>query len=219
MRTPERRNNRKAGRLATASRERSIFAHLLLGLLMCLTMVGCASDRSAVLTEAQSQQEYGREGIAELLEDGAISRSDFQSSFDEMRQCYEARGYQVEGPLINPVDGLRLLYKVSGSGIVNSSIQVGGTEQEDAMECGEPHEQLAATYTGTQQQVMDEVVRARAFECIESRKGDVYQDAVNFEEMVGDPDSDSGTQRRLVGQCVLESVAELHPGLPLTAGY
>lgn len=98
-----------------------------------------------VLKEAQSQREYGREGVAELLDDGAISRSDFQSSFDQLRQCYEARGYQVDGPLTNPADGLRLLYKVSGSGIVNGSVQVGGAEQEDAMECGEPHEQLAAT--------------------------------------------------------------------------
>lgn len=193
----------------------------LLVVFACLSLTACGSEgtsrdqsRELVLKEAQSQRDYGREDIARLLDDGVLSESDFNRSFDDLKQCYEERGYEVGEPVVNPADGLTLLFEVVNSGRTTEVVQ------KDALDCGDPHEQLGAIYTSVNPQIMDEAVRKQALSCIEDRGGVVYEEAVNFEEMVGDPSEDGGEQRRTAGQCVLESVVELHPDIPmLTVGY
>lgn len=190
-------------------------------LFACLFLTACGSEepsrdqgRELVIKAAQSQRDYGREDIARLLDDGVLSESDFNRSFDELKQCYEERGYQVKDPVVNPADGLTLLFEVVNSG------RTAEVAQKDALDCSDPHEQLGAIYTSVNPQVMDEAVRKQALSCIEDRGGVVYEEAANFEEMVGDPSEDGGEQRRTAAQCVLESVVELYPDIPmLTVGY
>jgi hypothetical protein len=179
-----------------------------------LALAGCAAPddpkpREIVLALAESERAQGHEAQYELMKDGVVDREDYDQAFRLLRQCMEEGGLIVGDPTVSPADGLRYIFEFEPNGLAPTAVD----EVQQACEA-EFWFSVSTAYTDTNPAVMAEPLRLAAIECLIGEGYDLTGEEKNFPEMVGDPDSDDGTQREAASDCVFDAAHELYPELP-----
>ena len=136
------------------------------------------------------------------LDDGVVTDEEYSKAVNDFVQCVRDAGYVVEDPVLSPVDGLSLIYKITPSGVpetYNNAVQKCNL---DTMSHIEPR------YVEPRDQQMDEQLRPVVANCLRDR-GVVL---TAREENVVDFDASAGNDDLLV-ECVLRAVDEVFPEL------
>jgi len=174
---------------------------------------GCATPgvpegRELVLALAEEALDRGQVEQYDLMKDGEIDREDNDAAFRLMRACMSDGGVELTDPVVSPADGLRYIYDLLPNGLSSSAVD---TLQQ---RCNDQYwTTISSAYADTNPHVMDEALREAAIACLEDHDYTMTGDESNFKEMVGDPDSDDGTQREQAAACVFDAAHELFPDL------
>jgi len=184
--------------------------------LACLGISGCAQalgpQGDKVLSSedikgiAQRERDAGHPETADLMSDGAVDKAAYDQAFNNLRKCMTEGGYGVSAPVINPGDGISYIFTYSSQGRDRSAMD------KFSLECEQRYwAAVSSAYANTNEQTMEEPVRAAAQKCLAKAGFSVPDEARNAKAMAGDPLKDQGAQRKAALSCVYESIYKIHP--------
>ncbi|RLQ84003.1 hypothetical protein D9V28_07085 [Mycetocola zhadangensis] len=190
-----------------------------------LMLVGCtATSRSApenaevdiqpamVIEDARSQAaEEGHSSQEALLSDGAVTFDDYEASVGAYITCVTERGFQVDGPVLNPADNELLLLQVLDGNTTNAASAQADTD------CRSRHVNLVeGAYRALTEPRMEPALIEETNRCLDSEGLDYSGDEFKFEDYFPAGVEDS-KRLEMVSSCVSQSLYELHPNLPFVA--
>jgi hypothetical protein len=155
---------------------------------------------------AQRERDAGHIETADLMANGAVDKAAYDKAFNNLQNCMLRSGYDVSAPVLNPGDGISYVFTYLAQGRDPVAMD------KVSLECERRYWQaVSATYVNTNEQTMEEPVRAAAQKCMAEAGFQIADDVRNAKAMAGDPLKDQGAQRKAATTCIVVSIYELHP--------
>lgn len=187
----------------------------ILCLLCALAASGCSSGTdageaetayAAVRAAAQVAQAAGHDSQYAILRDGEVTEAEYSDAVDRTRACLRDAGLGLTELVLNPVDGLRLLYGITPNGQSQDVMNTLGNDcpvRESAL--------VEVQYLATHRARMDLPLLDATARCLTDGGYYVSGMEVNVRDLIASVGPDS---ERVVADCVTESARSLYPDLP-----
>lgn len=200
-------------------------ATLLLPLAMALLVTGCTAaeggdDQSLAFSRATSFEspelghayavEKGHTLMAQILEDGEISREEYQVAFDANLDCREANGWTFGHDQVwNPLNSLHL--EVTGSPPPESANTQEYREAEAL--CMEKFAYINYLFQTTAVPLIDPPLHAYIEKCLTEKRVPFTAGETSLVAMVG-PDASNSEDFDAINSCVIDGIEKLYPNIP-----
>lgn len=182
---------------------------------LAIALTGCGGSpgslpRAKITSEdlrrsAQEEHAAGHAESAEMLADGIVDKADYDKAFGNLVGCMRDGGYDVSDPVISPADGLSFTFEYDPQGRDLREMS------EDSLACEQKYWfAISAGYMATNEQRMEEPLRASMQRCMKTAGYDVPDDAKTFRSIAGDP-LDEGAKNRKAMDCFGEGMTRLYP--------
>ncbi|MDQ4502612.1 hypothetical protein [Sinomonas sp. ASV322] len=160
-----------------------------------------------IKASARREASEGHAESAEMLADGAVDKADYDKAFSNLFRCMSEGGYGVTNPQINPADGLSYSYEYDTQGRDSRAMS------EHSLACEQKYWfAVSAAYMATNEQRMEESLRASMQTCMKAAGYDIPDDAKTFRTIAGDP-FEEGTRNRRAMDCFSNAMTRLHPDI------
>jgi hypothetical protein len=197
--------------------------HIVQGIAIISILTACASGSGAstgraitsedLKASARQERSRGHSESAEMLADGIADKADYDKAFGNLVRCMREGGYGVSDPVISPADGLSFTYEYDPQG--RDLQEMSG----HSLACEEKYwSAVSAGYMATNQQRMEEPLRASMQSCMKAAGYDVPDGANTFRAIAGDP-VEEGTRDRHATSCFSEAMTRLYPAIKSGALY
>jgi len=138
------------------------------------------------------QRAAGNLEQAAALEDGAVTREEYEAAFADLGACLSRHGYSIGASWTSPIDGNTILFRMDGDGLSETN-----KEQVVGSCIGSYWDPVSAVYQDTAEFAMDENLRLAAIACLRELGYELTGDERTPAEMSGpDAVTDNGLSRR-----------------------